>query len=629
MKVITLSVLSVIAFVLSFSAGYGQEVSDSLAAKQLLDQAKQNFGHREVADSLALAAYNKSSAFPEIQGESAYILCFINSPVDFPRARQWGDSAISCFRKTGNPLWIGYTHRVLGIRAQALNRNDLSLEYLQTSQEDFEAARDTVMQAQTEVSISLLFHNNMKDFSRGREYAEAAIARIQPLKNPPPHLVWQANNALAINFDDAGNWDEALRWHRKNLATDNSFFRATTLNNLGNTMRKKRAFVEAESYFLAALPLVKSDDAYTLATLYLNLSQVNEDLGRRKRALGYNDSSLHYANQSGNTEKLQDSYEFAHRLYYSNGESRQAYDALQHYMEIKDSVLSKEKAEVLYELEERFQSLRKEQEIARLRSDSLAKDLAIQESRLAIGIVLALVAVSAVAGLWLFRRHQYRVNLQRSREREEQQLQRFRAVIEAEENERSRVAKDLHDGLGQLISTAKLGLTALAPAKAEESKVLSNSIQVLDQATQEVRTIAHNLMPAVLSDLGLQMAVADMVHKINDARLLNVELQMDLGDDRLPSTVEVAVYRVIQEVLNNMIKHSRADRITVTLVRAGKSVQLAMADNGVGLEESAVSQSRGLGWKNIASRIALLNGTLAVDSRPGAGTQISIQFALT
>jgi signal transduction histidine kinase len=119
-----------------------------------------------------------------------------------------------------------------------------------------------------------------------------------------------------------------------------------------------------------------------------------------------------------------------------------------------------------------------------------------------------------------------------------------------------------------------------------------------------------------------------MAGKINDAKLMDVRLTMTGFDERLPGTVEVAVYRVIQEVINNMLKHSHADRIQVSLQRKGNALNLSIADNGVGFEKEMITRSKGLGWKSIFSRIAMLNGNIEVDTSPGTGTSISIQFAI-
>lgn len=627
MKVLALVCLSMMASICPIHA-VAQSEPDTVKARTLLDEARKNIANPALADSLAAMGYRLAGENLKIKGECAYIICFVNSPINFNRARQWGDSAVAVFTLSDNNLWLGYTHRVLGIRSQALKRNDLSLQYLLESSRFFDRANDTLMLIQSDVSLSQLYHNNLSDFTTGLKYAQQAHRRLEQLKSPEPSLGWLVYNMLAINYDDLGDSAAALDWHRKNLATDNPNFRARTLNNIGNTLRKMGRAQEAASYFTKSVALTQPDDVYMRATVYLNLAQVNDDLHQRSLASKYNDSSLWFAEKSRDLEKIRDSYEFAHRFYRSSGNLLKAYDCLNRYMEVKDSTLTRDKAEIIYEMEERYQSLQKEGQIAQLKAETSTKDLALERSQVVMFSGVAVGAALLMAGWMGFRRHQYRTNLQRAEEREELQRQRFGAVIEAEENERMRVAKDLHDGLGQLISTAKLGLTAITPAQEAQSRLLSNSIQVLEQATQEVRSIAHNLMPAALTERGLVVALEDMIQKINEARLLDVKLQASIGEDRLPTHVEIAVYRVVQEALNNMLRHSKADRIFVRLQREGKSLHLSLTDNGVGFDRGMVTQSKGLGWKNIFSRIALLNGTIDVDSRPGAGTSITIQLAV-
>ncbi len=629
MKVLALGCLCMMAAVCPLAAT-AQSKPDTVKALTLLEEARKNISNPTLADSLAEIGYRLAGENLKIKGECAYIICFVNSPINFNRARQWGDSAVAVFTLSDNNLWLGYTHRVLGIRSQALKRNDLSLQYLLESSRFFDRANDTLMLIQSDVSLSQLYHNNLSDFTTGLKYAQQAHGRLEQLKSPEPRLGWLVYNMLAINYDDLGDSAAALDWHRKNLDTNNNpTNRSRTLNNIGNTLRKMGRAREAASYFAQSIALTGTDDLYMRATVYLNLAQVNDDLQQRSLAAKYNDSSLWFAEKSRNMEKIRDSYEFAHRFYRASGNLLKAYDCLNRFMEVKDSTLTRDKAEIIYEMEERYQSLQKEGQIAQLKAETMTKDLALERSKVIMFSGLVVGAALLLAGWMGFRRHQYRTNLQRAEEREELQRQRFGAVIEAEENERMRVAKDLHDGLGQLISTAKLGLTAITPGQDAQARLLSNSIQVLEQATQEVRSIAHNLMPAALTERGLVVALEDMIQKINEARLLDVKLLASIGEDRLPTNVEIAVYRVVQEALNNMLRHSKADRIFVSLQREGKSLHLSLTDNGVGFDRGMVTQSKGLGWKNIFSRIALLNGTIDVDSRPGAGTSITIQLAVS
>ena len=182
---------------------------------------------------------------------------------------------------------------------------------------------------------------------------------------------------------------------------------------------------------------------------------------------------------------------------------------------------------------------------------------------------------------------------------------------------------------GSCFQQAKLTLSAIdQPPSAETSKMLSNSMQILDEATREVRTISHNLMPATLTQIGLGAALHDLFLKINESNLLRINLNVTGLEERLPPSTEIAVYRVVQEIINNMIKHSKADTITVKIVRSESSMYLSISDNGVGFAKELIAKSTGLGWKNIFSRISMLNGEIDVETEAGSGTSISIQFAV-
>ena len=116
--------------------------------------------------------------------------------------------------------------------------------------------------------------------------------------------------------------------------------------------------------------------------------------------------------------------------------------------------------------------------------------------------------------------------------------------------------------------------------------------------------------------------------KINESNLLRINLKVTGLEQRLAPSTEIAVYRVVQEIINNMIKHSKADTITVKIVRNESSMHLSISDNGIGFEKELIAKSTGLGWKNIFSRISMLNGEIDVETESGSGTSISIQFAV-
>lgn len=607
---------------------------DSVKAALYRDVGEQSFATPKIADSLGLLAmyWAKRTGQVDNVGRGAFIVAYANLQTKLPRALQYADTAIYYFEKANNPRWAGYVTRVLGVH---LSHNESSLEaveYLQRSSTYFVKSGDSALMVENYSSLSLLYHNHLQDFKLGLKYGLEAEKLFSKLKKQQPHVLWTLNNAIAINYDDSKEYDKALQYHFKNLKVEgvDSYNIATTNNNIGNTYRKQKQFAIAEPYFIKSLELhLQNRNDYSLATIYNNLSNINWDLGRPAKARMYRDSAIHYSLLSNNTEKLLDTYIDSYTMAEKNNDFKGALVYLKHYVEIKDSSMTAEKARIAYNMAEKYESERKQQQIALLQSEGKVKDLELERSRTILLVIIGGFLLVAAFTFLLYKRSRDKQRLSNAREREELQRRQYAAVLEAEENERSRVAKDLHDGIGQLLSTAKLTLSAMdEPTSAESNKMLNNSMQILDEATREVRAISHNLMPATLTQIGLGAALHDLFMKINESNLLRVNLNVTGLEERLPPSTEIAVYRVVQEIINNMIKHSKADTITVKIVRSESSMNLTIADNGIGFEKELISKSTGLGWKNIFSRISMLNGEIDVDSAPGSGTSINIQFSI-
>jgi two-component system NarL family sensor kinase len=615
-----------------------QSKPDSTKAALYIAAGEKSFSTPKTADSLGLLAFEASKRAGKLnsQARAAFIICYANLEGNVARSKQWADSAVRYFEKAKNPTWAGYVTRVMGVHYSLSNKTVESINYYQRSTAYFVEAKDSVMIAHNYTSLSLMYHNDLQDYTLGLRYALDALKILHSLKKKNQQAIWIATNAAAISYDDSNQPDKALEYHFKNLNNvgEDKDNLATTNNNIGNTYRKKKLFAKAEPYFIKALETHITQrgefkNEYDLATVYNNLSGVNWDLDRPEKAKMYRDSAIHYSILSGKTEKLMDTYYEAYQMSEKNEDYKDAVGYLKQYVTVKDSAINSEREKIVYNLEVQYESERKQQQIALLESESKVKDLELQRSRTLIFAIVGGFIFLAGTVYLIYKRSRDRQRLLHANEREESQRMRFAAVLEAEENERTRVAKDLHDGIGQLLSTAKLTLSAIdQPPSAEVSKMLSNSMQILDEATREVRTISHNLMPATLTQIGLGAALHDLFIKINESNLLRINLNVSGLEDRLPPSTEIAVYRVVQEIINNMIKHSKADTITVKIVRSEFSMHLSISDNGIGFAKELIAKSTGLGWKNIFSRISMLNGEIDVETESGSGTSISIQFAV-
>jgi two-component system, NarL family, sensor histidine kinase DevS len=204
-----------------------------------------------------------------------------------------------------------------------------------------------------------------------------------------------------------------------------------------------------------------------------------------------------------------------------------------------------------------------------------------------------------------------------------------RRVVQAQELERRRLARELHDETGQALTSILLGLKPLEEALADHPAraALSELREQVVSALQDVRRLAVELRPAVLDDYGLVPALERLTDSFAEQRNVRVDFHSALGESRLPSEVETTIYRVVQESLTNIVKHANAKHISVSLARRESGVAAVIEDDGAGFDLRAVREE-GVGLLGMRERLALLDGRLAIESRPGAGTTIVAEVPL-
>ncbi|MBP7810041.1 MAG: sensor histidine kinase [Bacteroidia bacterium] len=206
---------------------------------------------------------------------------------------------------------------------------------------------------------------------------------------------------------------------------------------------------------------------------------------------------------------------------------------------------------------------------------------------------------------------------------------RFKDVIDAEEKERSRIAQELHDGLGQLLSTARLNVAGLEDAVSAEDKAgVERSLKIIDDACVEVRSISHNMMPSALIRLGLIPAINELVNNVNLAKGIKIDFTTNV-EDSFGKSLDITIYRVVQEILNNMIRHAKANHINMSIEKSDDNLKITMQDNGIGFNPEELKNSKGIGWKNIFSRVSMLDGDIKLESELQKGTIVFINLKLS
>ena len=315
------------------------------------------------------------------------------------------------------------------------------------------------------------------------------------------------------------------------------------------------------------------------------------------------------------------------------GYYRAAADYGQRLAALRDSLLTEATTRQIAELHIGYETEQRAAENRVQAAQLRTQQQIIRRRNVQLGAGLATAGLLAGLAYLLHGRHRLHLRLAHEQERQALHQQRTAAVLEAEENERRRIGSDLHDGVGQLITAARLNLNALArdldtASPAALQPLLDNALSALDGSYQEVRSISHNLMPNALLKLGLVAAVRDFLSKMSSDDGLRADVQLFGLEERLPPVVENVLFRAIQELAQNIVKHAQASVITLQIVRGPDQLTVMVEDNGVGFDPQALRPEAGIGLANIETRLAYLGGEAYFDAAPGRGTVVTLTVPL-
>jgi signal transduction histidine kinase len=208
-------------------------------------------------------------------------------------------------------------------------------------------------------------------------------------------------------------------------------------------------------------------------------------------------------------------------------------------------------------------------------------------------------------------------------------LEILRTTIEVQDKERRRIAEDLHDSLGSILSAAKLKLSAMegqltTGGHSSQNETMNDVLSLMDEAMNEMKNIAYNIMPATLSRLGLIAALQNLFNRISSRSLLKINFSTFGFDERPDQLFEVSIYRIVLESINNVVRHADARNVTVQLIRYPDYINITIEDDGKGFHQTTAVYGNGL--TNIDSRVKNLGGTLDIDSSEGSGTTIFVDI---
>jgi two-component system NarL family sensor kinase len=375
---------------------------------------------------------------------------------------------------------------------------------------------------------------------------------------------------------------------------------------------------EALAYSTASLQMAQDrnsanemiDAYYLLGYNYLRLKQYN-------KAKGYLFTGLGMARAAGKLDNLANAYGQLAHVYDELGRYDSALVFMARYASLRDTVLGTASAAKVAEIDTRYRVARKDKELAQ-KSRALLENqliLAKQQKQQYLWIGGAAICILVLLGLLHVKRHRMEVA-------------RLKAMIEGEEKERTRLARELHDGIVSRLSIIKMNFTGLPRYHQDqrEAEDFRDIVSQLEQGIAELRSTSHNLLPDVLQRAGLAESVRMYCEKITRLPLLDIEFQM-VGDlPQLSDTFQLNVYRIIQELVNNIIKHSGATHALILFQATPGYLNITIDDNGNPPETDDEASSGGIGLKNLRDRVRLLDGTMEMER--GKGTSVYLEFRI-
>lgn len=297
----------------------------------------------------------------------------------------------------------------------------------------------------------------------------------------------------------------------------------------------------------------------------------------------------------------------------------------------KDSLYQQSQTEAIAEISAKYETEKKEQQLTLQQSQLTQQQIQLSRTYVLVVALFIIIGLIVVILMMVNNKHKRQQQLADKKREVEVKEAYINATIQSQESERKRVAQDLHDGMGQLISALRMTVGQLSPTSVPEERIMivEKSEKILNDMHREVRGVAFNLMPQTLIQHGLVPALQEMALRINEHGALRIEVTSFGMDARLQEVQEISVYRIVQEWITNVMKYANATRIVIDLVADEGEIRISLEDDGDGFDPSTLEHGAGNGWKNIQSRLGLLKGTINLDSSPGRqGTSMFFQFPL-
>jgi signal transduction histidine kinase len=568
---------------------------------------------------------------------------FYSEQGEYEMAINYLAKAFLLFHRYDGPEWIaavgrtqivfGSVYHQQGDFATALGYY-LPAEELTTSNNDYASLRNVL----SKIGDCYL---NLNQFDTAGIYAMKNLKLMEKLTTPFDIASVYIDYGNFLNETD--KYDEGLKYYEKAgellEKADNQKLYHTYYYNYAFLLSRKENYSESLTYYEKAYnAALKSGVVFDQIDARYKMGLMNYYLEDFKKSSVILNEALDRAVAIKSSLLQRNILDALSYLEAEMKNYHQAYDFLNKYVEAADAVSSEKSRKQMNFVNAKYKARERTLEIEKLETEKKIQSVKLQKRNAIMMALSAFLVLALIAGSAMYRN--FRIKREFSKQKEliqeqriheleqERQIIALNSTLQGEETERSRLARDLHDGLGGLLSGIKLTLMNMkgnAIITREALDMYDHALGLLDTSIKELRHVAHNLMPETLFKYGLKQTLSDFCDGVG-AGAIKVNFAFYGIEKRYDEKLEIASYRIIQELVNNAIKHAEATEIAVQLVSEDERLSLTVQDNGKGIDPKAQNLSTGKGLANIRSRVASFGGHFDLSSENGKGTEAIIEF---
>lgn len=637
-----------LAILLLFFAGNTfarQQVADSL--KNLLLRAKKDINtvslyyaygqaiEDEQPDS-ALYYYRKGKELSEEldykEGVAAFASNYIvvlNRRGQYREALAVTEEALELYKEIGDKKNLSTAYNNVGHQWHYLSDFEQAAEYYLMAKKYAEEAGDKSTLRRLNNNLASVFLS-LEEYEKGKQYAEYALQLAKEMGNDFAIASSQFN--LAAAYMQLKQPEKAFELYedieRIGHQLNDYTFLLDALLGKGDAYAAMDNVSQAKLYFEKTITFSKEKEAPEYE-MYAYMGMADLLLKAKDHAAGnYIQQGIAIAQKQESRLELKDLYLKASLFNESSGNLQKALDYRKQFEQLNDSIIGDKSRTTVANLEAKYEFEKKEAQIE-LQQAQLKQKSTL--NYILIGGTIALVAISLLG----YRNYHHKQKLQQKKIEEletEKQLAATEAILKGEEQERTRLAKDLHDGLGGMLSGIKYSFQNMKEnliLTPENAEAFERSIDMLDSSIKEMRKVAHNMMPEMLVKYGLDVALKEFCNEIGRSGVIRTKYQsIGMSNVQIDQTIAITAYRIVQELVNNAIKHAAASEVVVQLQHSEQRLSVTVEDNGKGFDITQLQQKQGIGWINIRNRVDFLKGKIDVESVTGKGTSVLMEISL-